>query len=108
MESEIYGCGIRNPQRGVRNPRLSWSPVFRDDCWFQVEKELASLAMSEVPESNEKKGALVMKLKCNLIFELNKLLFNNTSDSKGGEEVRTLFKTFHDSVFKVSRRLASY
>ena len=84
------------------------SPIFSDDCWFQVEKELASLAMSEVPESNEKKGALVMKLKCNLIFELNKLLFNNTSDSKGGEEVRKLFKTFHDSVFKVSRRGASY
>ena len=73
-----------------------------------MEKELASLAMSEVPESNEKKGALVMKLKYNLILELNKLLFNNTSDSKGGEQVRKLFKTFHDSVFKVSRRLASY
>ena len=73
-----------------------------------MEKELASLAMSEVPESNERKGALVMKLKYNSILELKKLLFNNTSDSKGGEEVRKLFKTFHDSVFKVSRRVASY
>ena len=24
MESGIHGCGIRNPQRGIRNPRLSW------------------------------------------------------------------------------------
>ena len=92
----------------MRLSEKDWSPIFSDDCLFQVEKELASLAMSQVPESNEKKAALVMKLKCNLIFELNKLLFNNTSDSKGGEEVRKLFKTFHDSVFKVSRRVASY
>ena len=73
-----------------------------------MEKELDSLAKSEVPESNEKKGELVMKLKKDLIFELNKLLFNNTSDSKGGEEVRKLFRTFQDDVFKVSRRVASY
>ena len=71
-----------------------------------MEKELESLAMSEVPESKEKKGELVMKLKHSLISELKKLLFNNTSDNKGGEEVRRLFKTFHDSVFKVSRRVA--
>ena len=64
--------------------------------------------MSEVPESNEKKGELVMKLKKKLILELNKLLFNNTSDDKGGEEVRKLFRTFQDDVFKVSRRVASY
>ncbi|XP_067050204.1 uncharacterized protein [Acropora muricata] len=69
---------------------------------IEVEKELDSLAKSEVPESNEKKGELVMKLKKNLIFELNKLLFNNTSDSKGGEEVRKLFRTFQDDVFKVN------
>ena len=24
VESGIHGCGIRNPQRGIRNPRLSW------------------------------------------------------------------------------------
>ncbi|XP_015766392.1 PREDICTED: dynamin-related protein dnm1-like isoform X3 [Acropora digitifera] len=69
---------------------------------IEVEKELDSLAKSEVPESNEKKGELVMKLKKDLIFELNKLLFNNTSDSKGGEEVRKLFRTFQDDVFKVN------
>ncbi|XP_015766395.1 PREDICTED: interferon-induced GTP-binding protein Mx1-like isoform X5 [Acropora digitifera] len=69
---------------------------------IKVEKELDSLAKSEVPESNEKKGELVMKLKKDLIFELNKLLFNNTSDSKGGEEVRKLFRTFQDDVFKVN------
>ncbi|XP_015759216.1 PREDICTED: dynamin-related protein DNM1-like isoform X1 [Acropora digitifera] len=69
---------------------------------IKVEKELDSLSMSEVPESNEKKGALVMKIKHNLISKLRVLLFNNTSDSKGGEQVRDLFKEFHDSVFKVN------
>ena len=49
-----------------------------------------------------------MKLKHNLIFELNKLLFNNTTDNQGGEQVRKLFRTFRDDVFKVSRRVASY
>ena len=81
---------------------------FIHDFWFQVEKELASLAMSQVPESNEKKGALVMKIKHSLISKLRVLLFNNTSDTQGGEQVRDLFKTFHDSVFKVSRRVASW
>ncbi|XP_074625296.1 uncharacterized protein LOC141883649 [Acropora palmata] len=69
---------------------------------IKVEKELDSLSMSEVPESNEKKGALVMKIKHNLISKLRVLLFNNTSDTQGGEQVRDLFKAFHDSVFKVN------
>ena len=60
-----------------------------------------SLAKSEVPESNEKKGALVMKVKHDLIARLRSLLFNNTSDISGGEEVRDLFKRFHDAVLKV-------
>ena len=72
-----------------------------------MEKELASLARSQVPELNEKKGAMVMKIKHNLISKLKELLFQNTSDSKGGEQVRDLFKAFHDSVLKVSRRVAS-
>ena len=72
-----------------------------------MEKELASLARSQVPKLNEKKGAMVMKIKHNLISKLRVLLFNNTSDSKGGEQVRDLFKEFHDSVFKVSSRVAS-
>ena len=59
-----------------------WSSVFIHDFWFQVEKELDSLSMSEVPESNEKKGALVMKIKHNLISKLRVLLFNNTSDTQ--------------------------
>ena len=63
--------------------------------------------MSEVPESKEKKGALMMKIKHTLISKLRELLFHNTSDSKGGEQVRDLFKTFRDSVLKVSRRVAS-
>ena len=29
MESGIHGCGIRNPQRGIRNPRLSWITLHR-------------------------------------------------------------------------------
>ncbi|XP_068700233.1 uncharacterized protein [Montipora foliosa] len=67
-----------------------------------VEKDLKSLAKSEVPESNEKKGALVMKVKHDLIDKLRNLLFNNTSDISGGEEVRDLFKRFHDAVLKVN------
>lgn len=60
------------------------------------------MALSEVPESSEGRGALVMKIKQNLIAELKELLFNNTSDIGGGEEVRRLFNKFHDDVFKVS------
>ena len=66
-----------------------------------MEKELKELADSEVPETSEGKGALVMKNKQNLITQLRALLFNNISDLGGGEEVRALFKKFHDAVFKV-------
>ncbi|XP_073248801.1 uncharacterized protein [Porites lutea] len=67
----------------------------------QVESELKRLAHSEVPESREGKGALVMKVKQTLIGQLKTLLFNNTSDIGGGEQVRTLFNKFHEDVFKV-------
>ena len=69
-----------------------------------MERELNKLAESEVPETSEGKGALVMKIKQKLITELQKLLFNNTSNLEGGEEVRTLFKKFHDAVFKVGKQ----
>ena len=63
---------------------------------------LKELEDSEVPESSEGKGAVAMKLKNNLIKELNKLLFNNTSDMEdGGEKVRHLFNSYHEAVFKV-------
>ena len=62
---------------------------------------LEELEDSEVPESNEGKGGEAMKLKENLISELNKLLFNNTSNTAGGERVRQLFNSFHREVFKV-------
>ena len=29
MESGVHGCGIRNPQRGIWNPRLSWITLHR-------------------------------------------------------------------------------
>ena len=68
---------------------------------------LKELEDSEVPESDEGKGAVAMKLKHNLITELNKLLFNNTSDIEGGENVRRLFNSFCETVFKVRKhRLA--
>lgn len=70
-----------------------------------MESELKLLAHSEVPESSEGKGALVMKLKQNLITQLKTLLFNNTSNIGGGEEVRTLFNKFHDTVYKVGERI---
>ena len=69
-----------------------------------MESELKLLAHSEVPESSEGKGALVMKLKQTLITQLKTLLFNNTSDIGGGEQVRTLFNKFHDTVYKVGER----
>ena len=70
-----------------------------------MESELKLLAHSEVPETSEGKGALVMKLKQNLITQLKTLLFNNTSDIGGGEQVRTLFNKFHDTVYKVGERI---
>ena len=70
-----------------------------------MESELTLLAHSEVPESSEGKGALVMKVKQTVIDQLKTLLFNNTSDIGGGEQVRTLFNKFHDAVFKVSERI---
>lgn len=67
----------------------------------EVDDILVELEDSEIPETSEGKGAVAMKLKGNLIRELNKLLFNNTSDMAGGERVRQLFNSFHQEVFKV-------
>ena len=69
-----------------------------------MESELKLLAHSEVPETSEGKGALVMKVKQTLIGQLKTLLFNNTSDIGGGEQVRTLFNKFQDAVFKVGEK----
>ena len=44
-----------------------------------------------------------MKVKQTLIGQLKTLLFNNTSDIGGGEQVRTLFNKFQDAVFKVGK-----
>ncbi|KAL9971044.1 hypothetical protein ACROYT_G023527 [Oculina patagonica] len=66
-----------------------------------VDEELKGLEDSEVPESDEGKGAVAMKLKHNLIGDLKDLLFNNTSDNEGGEKVRGLFNSFYEDVFKV-------
>ena len=68
----------------------------------KVDETLVELEDSEVPESNEGKGGVAVKLKESLIRELNILLFNNTSDTAGGERVRHLFNSFHQEVFKVS------
>ncbi|CAH3155871.1 unnamed protein product [Pocillopora meandrina] len=68
----------------------------------EVDETLVELEDSEVPESNEGKGGVAMKLKESLIRELNILLFNNTSDTAGGERVRHLFNSFHQEVFKVN------
>ena len=62
---------------------------------------LEELEDSKVPESDNGKGALAMKLKHILITELNKLLFGNTSNFEGGENVRQLFNLFSEDVFKV-------
>ena len=72
--------------------------IFRSN---KVDDTLVELERCEVPESSERKGGVAMKLKENLIRELNKLLFNNTSDTAGGERVRQLFNSFHREVFKV-------
>ena len=45
-----------------------------------------------------------MKVKQTLIGQLKTLLFNNTSDIGGGEQVRTLFNKFQDAVFKVGEK----
>ena len=68
---------------------------------LKVETELRVLTDSEVPESKEGKGALVMKLKQNLIKQLETLLFNNTLDTEGGEDVRQLFHEFQENILKV-------
>ncbi|XP_020630438.1 uncharacterized protein LOC110067452 [Orbicella faveolata] len=67
----------------------------------EVDETLKELEDSEVPESDEGKGAVAMKLKQNLITELEKLLFNNTSDMEGGENVRQLFNSFCEAVYQV-------
>ncbi|XP_078374496.1 uncharacterized protein LOC144658045 [Oculina patagonica] len=77
----------------------------KNECSFiqslQVDEELKGLEDSEVPESDEGKGAVAMKLKQYLIGDLKDLLFNNTSDNEGGEKVRGLFNSFYEDVFKV-------
>lgn len=72
--------------------------IFRSN---KVDDTLVELERCEVPESREGKGGVAMKLKENLIRELNKLLFNNTSNTAGGERVRQLFNSFHQEVFEV-------
>lgn len=72
--------------------------IFRSN---KVDDTLVELERCEVPESREGKGGVAMKLKENLIRELKKLLFNNTSNTAGGERVRQLFNSFHREVFKV-------
>ena len=54
-----------------------------------------------VPETLEGKGALVMKLKQNIINKLNELLFSNTSNRDGGEQVRKLFQRFQSKLLEV-------
>ena len=66
-----------------------------------MDKELKNLEDSEVPESDKGKGALAMRLKQNLIRQLENLLFNNNSDIAGGENVRQLFTLFCEAVYKV-------
>ena len=68
-----------------------------------MDETLKELEDSEVPETDEGKGAVAMKLKHNLITELTKLLFNNTSDTEGGENVRRLFNSFCEAVYKVRK-----
>ena len=71
-----------------------------------MDEILEELEDSEVPESSEGRGAVAMKLKQNLIKELNLLLFNNTSDMAGRENVRQLFNSFHQDVFKVRENVS--
>ncbi|PFX11630.1 hypothetical protein AWC38_SpisGene24558 [Stylophora pistillata] len=78
-------------------PKEMGTPISK----IPVNVTLQELEDSEIPETSEGKGAGAMKLKENLIRELNKLLFNNTSDMAGGERVRQLFNSFHQEVFKV-------
>ena len=42
-----------------------------------------------------------MKVKQNLITQLKTLLFNNTSNIAGGEQVRELFNKFQKAIYKV-------
>ena len=35
LESGIHWAGIRNPQGGIQNPRLSWIPLHGPICWLQ-------------------------------------------------------------------------
>ena len=64
-------------------------------------KELKELSETMVPETLEGKGALVMKLKQNIINKLNELLFSNTSNRDGGEQLRKLFQRFQSKLVEV-------
>ena len=66
-----------------------------------MQKELKELSETMVPETLEGKGALVMKLKQNIINKLNELLFSNTSNRDGGEQVRKLFQRFQSKLLEV-------
>lgn len=71
-------------------------------CYLKMESLLNKLAETEVPESQEGKGALVMKLKQRLIEQIKTMLFNNTTSVVGGEDVRELFKTFQKNILSVN------
>lgn len=80
---------------------VSWKWHFPSDQ--QADKEIEKLKEIEVPESMEKKGELIMKLKQNLITELEKRLTNNTSHEEGGEVMRKLFRSFQQEAFQMVR-----
>ena len=54
-----------------------------------------------VPGTQDGNGALLMKLKQELIARVNELLFNNISNKAGGEQVRELILHFQAEVLTV-------
>ena len=42
LESGIHWAGIRNPQRGIQNPRLSWIPLHGAICYTVKTRRFAN------------------------------------------------------------------
>jgi hypothetical protein len=67
-----------------------------------LEQELKGLTESAVPDTSEGKGDLMARIQYQLIDKVKILLFNNITDSSGGEKVRDRILKFNKQILQVN------
>ena len=67
-----------------------------------MERELQALNQTAVPIDDAGKGKLMSSLQTKLIRQLETLLFNNTTNSAGGEKVRDRILVFNETILQLN------